>query len=239
MGDYVWFNEMWGDTLDSCITYIDSVYKGTDKLGPGMKSSVVWLVENDTSDTACNRMYDDPEVHFFQVDPNIYKLYRWRFFNWDTLRDSLIVRPTEGYSLCAAIIINGEFIRRWGLKVRMPLAPDSSTLSLIPDEVEYGDTVNLYWSPIPQANTYMVRLIEGDNQVGYSCYYEILLDTPLLSLTVPEVVPETEEGWCDLRFADSFRIEVANTHRLVYDDGDMFGETRSTARLVKWVKIRR
>jgi len=239
VGTFVWSTEMWADTLDSCVSYIDSVYKGTDKLGPGVKSGVVWLVKGDVSDTACLRFGEDPAVHYFKRDDRVDYQHRRLFFNYDTATGGPIVAPGERYSLCAAIIINGDFLHRWGLKLVMPNPPDSSFLDSIPDEVVVGRAYHISWAPDTLANAYMIRFI-GYNDYEYYCYVENIVDTPSVTFVLYDFVP----GECVLidpetgKLRDSLRIDIVNLYRLTYDYGDMFGETRSMGRITKWVRLR-
>ncbi|NPB03444.1 MAG: hypothetical protein GXO39_03390 [Thermotogae bacterium] len=232
VGTYVWSSEMWADTLDSCVSYIDSVYKGTDKLGPGVKSGVVWLVRGDVSDTACLRFGDDPDVFFFKRDDRLDALYRRLFFNYDTASGEPIVGPGDEYSLCAAIIINAEFRKRWSLPLIMPYPPDSQFLDSIPDTLHVGGTHTIRWASEPTANSYMLRLI-GYDDLGYYCYVEIITDTPEVSFQLLPYVP----GYCILDGRDSLRVDLVNLYLLKYDEGDMFGETRSMGRITKWVRL--
>jgi len=229
----VWSTEMWADTLDTCVSYIDSVYKGTDKLGPGVKSGVVWLVEEDISDTACRREGDDPAVHYFKRDDRIDALYRRLFFNYDTATGEPIVAPGEDYSLCAAIIINDVRLKEWHLSLRMPYPPESTYLDSIPDTLTVDSAYVIRWEEEPTANAYMLRLI-GYDDFSYYCYLEIIVDSPAVAFYPPSFLP----GYCHLAGRDSVRIDIVNLYRLTYDYGDMFGETRSMGRLTKWVKLR-
>jgi hypothetical protein len=107
VGDYVWFGEIWTDTLDTSIVYFDTVYSGSDKLGYGMKGGVVWFVVGDTSDTACSRDFMDSKVYQFNQSEEFDKQYRYTFFNWDDSINDRVFKEGRVYKFCAANLING------------------------------------------------------------------------------------------------------------------------------------
>ena len=160
IGDYVWFGEIWSDTLDTSLVYFDSVYTGTDKLGYGMIGGIVWFVVGDTSDTACRRDFKDRDVYQFHQSDEFDKRYKLkgffpgkpRFTYYDTLTKS-----------------------------------DTIYINMLPDTLYTGKTYTFIWRKDAKANWYMVRLVGKDTTYGfYYCYKEILDTIPRITFYLPE-----------------------------------------------------
>ncbi len=246
VGDYVWFGELWTDTLDTSIVYFDTVYSGSDKLGYGMRGGVVWFVVGDTSDTACSRDFMDKKVYQFLQDEDFDKQYRYTFFNWDDSLEDRVFREGRSYTFCAANLVNGVAKETLRLKGIFPSKPklkliidtiyfpnDTLRIDLIPDTLYIGRTYTFVWDKGYKANYYMVRLIGKDTLNGYYyCYKEILDTAPTISLKIPSSSNECyyDEG--------PINLEIVNLNRIIFDWGYAFGEFRLMSRNVKKVFVR-
>jgi hypothetical protein len=247
VGDYVWFGEIWTDTLDTSIVYFDTVYSGSDKLGYGMRGGVVWFVVGDTSDTACSRDFRDSKVYQFNQSEEFDKQYRYTFFNWDDSLNDRVFKEGRVYKFCAANLINGvarETLKLNGVfpsKPRFSLIrdtlyfPNSDTLRIdqLPDTLYVGRTYTIVWDRGYRANYYMVRLVGRDSSAGYYyCYKEILDTTPKVSFRIPE-----SSGDCYYDVGP-INLEVVNVNRVIFDWGYAFGEFRFMSRITKKVLVR-
>jgi len=247
VGDYVWFGEIWTDTLDSSIVYFDTVYSGSDKLGYGMRGGVVWFVVGDTSDTACSRDFSDNGVYQFHQNEDFDKQYRFTFFNWDHNLDDRVFKEGKAYTFCAANLINGVARETLKLKGTFPSKPrynlirdtlyfpnsDTFRIDQLPDTLYAGRTYTFMWDRGYKANYYMVRLIGKDSSGNYYyCYKEVLDTAPSISLKIPT---SSRECYYD---AGPINLEIVNVNRIIFDWGYAFGEFRLMSRVTKRVFIR-
>ena len=246
VGDYVWFGEIWTDTLDTSIVYFDTVYSGSDKLGYGMRGGVVWFVVGDTSDTACFRDFRDGKVYQFNQSEDFDKQYRYTFFNWDTVLNDRVFKEGKIYTFCAANLVNGVAKETLKLKGIFPSKPrytlikdtiyfptsDTFRIDQIPDTLYVGVTYTFIWDRGYKANEYMVRLIGKDTEGGYYyCYKEILDTAPRISLRIP---PNSGECYYDV---GPINLEIVNLNRIIFDWGYAFGEFRFMSRISKKVFV--
>jgi len=239
IGDYVWFGEIWTDTLDTAIVYFDSVYVGTDKLGYGMTGGVVWFVVGDTTPTACDRDFREPGVYQFQQSEEFDKRYRYTFFNWDDSLGERVFKEGRFYTFCAAEFINGVAKETLRLKGRFPTKPRYTfydtlrTLEYIPDTLYKGRVYTFVWNRDYLSNWYMVRLVGRDTTYGfYYCYKEILDTVPRITFEIPS---SSDECYYDM---GPIFLELVNVQRIVFDSGYAFGEFRLMSRVRKTVSIK-
>ncbi|MEO0164200.1 MAG: hypothetical protein ABIL50_00170 [candidate division WOR-3 bacterium] len=246
VGDYVWFGELWTDTLDTSIVYFDTVYTGTDKLGYGMTGGVVWFVVGDTSDTACSRDFRDRDVYQFYQSDEFDKRYRFTFYNWDDTLNDRVFKEGKIYTFCAANIVNGIAEETLKLKGVFPTKPkynfydtlivissDTFYLNDLPDTLYTDKEYTFIWQRGYKANWYMLRFVGRDTTFGfYYCYKEVLDTLPSITVYIPKNSDECyySEG--------PIRLELVNVYRVLFDYGYAFGEFRFMSRVIKEIVIR-